>query len=262
MSNTGNTEWHAVVLAAGRGPDDSMARAFSMSHKCMIEIAGETMLSRVVSTLDAHSSIGSISVVTDEPAAAKSALGAKITDVELLRADATAAASAHAAATRAGFERPVLITTADHVLLSAQILDHFLEATIRSDADLTAGLASAETILAAYPQAKRTFLRFGPDRVSGCNLFGLTTDRALAALEFWQRLEQDRKSPVKLVRAFGLVPLIRYLTGTLDLQSAFSLASGRLGLKAVPVLLPFANAAIDVDKPADKELVEQILGPD
>jgi hypothetical protein len=40
---------------------------------------------------------------------------------------------------------------------------------------------------------------------------------------------------------------------------AFGYMSKRLGLKVAPVFLPFAEAAIDVDKPSDHALAERIL---
>ena len=42
-------------------------------------------------------------------------------------------------------------------------------------------------------------------------------------------------------------------------MGAFDYAAGRIGITAAPVLLPFAEAAIDVDKHADLVLVESIL---
>jgi len=83
--------------------------------------------------------------------------------------------------------------------------------------------------------------------------------RALAALDFWHYLEPVRKKPWRLARAFGLVPLIRFATRTLTLEEAFASASRRLKLSVRPILLPFPEAAIDVDKPADKELAEKVL---
>jgi hypothetical protein len=56
-----------------------------------------------------------------------------------------------------------------------------------------------------------------------------------------------------------VAPLIRYGLGRLDLETAFRLGSQRLGLDARPVIMPFAEAAIDVDKPDDKALCEIIL---
>jgi len=87
----------------------------------------------------------------------------------------------------------------------------------------------------------------------------LTSKRALSALTFWHHLEGVRKRPWRLIGAFGLHALLRFATGTLTLDSAFAVASRRLDLTARPVLMPFAEAAVDVDKPEDKELAERIF---
>jgi hypothetical protein len=52
---------------------------------------------------------------------------------------------------------------------------------------------------------------------------------------------------------------LRYGFGRVDLETAFRLGSRRLGLDARPVLMPFAEAAIDVDKPDDKVLCDEIF---
>jgi GTP:adenosylcobinamide-phosphate guanylyltransferase len=251
--------WTALVLAAGRGPADPMARAHGVSHKCLIDVAGMPMLARVLATLRAHPAIGRIGVSIEDEALVRQAVGRLPDDVFVIASQATAAASAAAALKGTALDHPVLLTTADHVLLDAAMLDHFIATSLAADDDLTVGLARAETILAAYPATRRTFLRFGPDRVSGCNLFGLMTPRAARAIDFWQSVERNRKRPWRLIAAFGALPLLRYGLGRLDLETAFRLGSRRLGLDASPVIMPFAEAAIDVDKPDDKALCEIIL---
>ncbi|QIG46531.1 NTP transferase domain-containing protein [Nordella sp. HKS 07] len=250
--------WNVVVLAAGRGPDDPMAKAYRVTHKCLVEVGGEKMLARVVRTLDAHPAVKSIGVVIETRELLVEALGPLAGKVSFLSPQESAARSA-LAAVKGDPQFPWLITTGDHPLLTTDMLDYFFTEAAGYDADLSAGLASAETILARFPEAKRTFLKFGRDRVSGCNLFALTSDRALAALAFWHDLEKNRKKPWRLIGAFGPVALLRFATGMLTLESAFALASRRLRLTARPVLMPFAEAAVDVDKPEDKELAEKIL---
>lgn len=250
--------WNVLVLAAGRGPDDPMAKAYRVTHKCLVEVGGEKMLARVVRTLAAHPDIKSISVVIETRQLLEEALGPLSGKVAFLPPQESAARSA-LAVVKGNPHFPWLITTGDHPLLTAEMLGYFLTKATSCEADLSAGLASAETILARFPEAKRTFLRFGRDRVSGCNLFALTSERALTALAFWHDLEKIRKKPWRLVGAFGPTALLRFATGMLTLDSAFALASRRLGLIAKPVLMPFAEAAVDVDKPEDKELAEKIL---
>jgi CTP:molybdopterin cytidylyltransferase MocA len=250
--------WNVLVLAAGRGPDDPMAKAYKVTHKCLVEIGGEPMLKRVVRTLHSSPDISSVSVSIEEHKVLTGALGASASDVRYLQSAESAARSALAAIPQDG-EFPWLITTGDHPLLTLEMLNHFLKDAAHSDADLCVGLATAETILGRFPEARRTYLRFGSDRVSGCNLFALRSPRARKALAFWHDLEKVRKQPWRLVGAFGPLALLRFVIGGLSLEGAFALASRRLGLTARPVLMPFAEAAVDVDKPEDKELADKIL---
>ena len=68
-----------------------------------------------------------------------------------------------------------------------------------------------------------------------------------------------RKEPVKLARKLGWRVLFKYLFGRLSLSGAFDYASSILDIKADAINIPIAEAAIDVDKPSDKVLVEAIL---
>lgn len=250
--------WNVLVLAAGRGPDDPMAKAYQVTHKCLVEIAGEPMLARVTRTLLSLPAIRSITISIETRELLDEALGPLSRQVKFLTPQESAARSALAAVVE-NPQFPWLITTGDHPLLTKDMLQHFLAEATGSGADLCVGLATAETILTRFPEAKRTFLTFGRDRVSGCNLFALTSERARNALAFWHHLESVRKRPWRLIGAFGPLALLRFTTGTLTLDSAFALASHRLGLTARPVLMPFAEAAVDVDKPEDKELAERIF---
>jgi GTP:adenosylcobinamide-phosphate guanylyltransferase len=251
------SRWQVLVLAAGRGPEDPMARAYGVSHKCLVPIGGIPMLRRVVDTLLSSPQIAGVRIAIDDKAIVVEALGERARHVEIIAAKESAARSAAFALADARF--PQLVTTGDHPLLTHAMLAYFLEASEASGADLTAGLASRHTIEAAFPGAQRTYLRFSDVAVSGCNLFGLTDARARAALDVWHFLEEVRKKPWRLAAAFGPLTLARYLSGRLTLDGAFAAASRRLGINAKPILMPFAEAAVDVDKPADKELAERIL---
>jgi GTP:adenosylcobinamide-phosphate guanylyltransferase len=234
-----------------------MAKAFGVTHKCLVEIGGKPMLKRVVETLEASPAVASVSISIESQELLDAALGTGARNIHFVASKESAARSTLAALPEEG-PFPWLITTGDHPLLTLEMLQHFLDQATGSGADLCAGLARAETILARFPEARRTYLKFGPDRVSGCNLFALTSPRARKAVAFWHDLEKVRKQPWRLIGAFGLVALLRFATGTLTLDSAFALASRRLDLLARPVLMPFAEAAVDVDKPDDKELAERI----
>ena len=90
-------------------------------------------------------------------------------------------------------------------------------------------------------------------------MFYIGSSNGLKAIEFWQSVQHLRKNPVKLARKIGLGVGFKYLIGRLSLRGAFDYAANRIGITASPVLLPFAEAAIDVDKPSDLEVVNAIL---
>ena len=251
-------KWRAIILAAGRGPNDPMAKAYGVSHKCALPVAGVPMLKRVVDALRASHSIDSISVSIENLEVLQKAVAEKNSTLKLVQSENSAPQSA-IAAIKADPDFPILITTADHALLTADMVDYFCEQAASNGADFSAGLARAEVILASYPQSIRTFFKFGKDRVSGCNLYALHNEKGLRILEKWEYLETVRKKPWRLVAAFGPLALIRFLLGTLSLDGVFKIVSNRLKLSIKPVLMPFAEAAIDVDKPSDLELAETIL---
>jgi CTP:molybdopterin cytidylyltransferase MocA len=53
--------------------------------------------------------------------------------------------------------------------------------------------------------------------------------------------------------------LLRFLLGALSLEAAMRRLSRIIGATVCAVEMPFAEAAIDVDKPADLTLAERIL---
>lgn len=253
---TGN--WHALVLAAGRGENDPMAKARNVSHKATLPVGGIAMLDRVLDTLRQSRSIGAVTICIEDREIVRQRLTDAGKPVRFCQSASSAPASV-LAAIRENPHYPLLVTTADHPLLTPAMVDYFCTMAEANEADLSVGLATAETILQAYPQSLRTFFKLGRDRVSGCNLFALTRERASLLVERWQELDKQRKKPWKLVAAFGPIALLRFATGWVNLNSAFRLVSKRLGISARPILMPFAEAAIDVDKPADLELAEAIL---
>jgi GTP:adenosylcobinamide-phosphate guanylyltransferase len=245
--------WRCVILAAGRGADDPMAKAFGVAHKCTIDIAGKPMLHWVLEALRQTTIIKPYVIVIDDVSVV-----AATVDVDIISAENSAPASAIAAINHVG-QFPVLITTGDHPLLTPAMINHMLQDAEVSEADVLVGLATAETINASYPETKRTYFKLGGTRVSGCNLFVVKSRAGMKLLESWQHLERNRKQPWKLVAAFGVLPILWFALGMLTPERAFGHISRKLGITVVPTFLPYAEAAIDVDKPSDHALAEAIL---
>lgn len=252
-----------LVLAADRGPDDPVSRAAGVAHKCLAPVAGKAMLERVVAALAASAQVGRIAVSLRDTAVLDQApaLAPLEQAGRLLVVQAAGSPSRSVLQAVAELEDPypLLVTTADHALLTTEMVDHFCTASRASGAAVTAGLTASAELLARYPQSKRTYLAFKDERYSGSNLFALMNPAALALPELWLRVEQQRKQPWRIAAVFGPGLLLGYLLRRFSLDEAMARVSARLGVGVAAVKMPFAEAAIDVDKPEDLTLVEEIL---
>jgi GTP:adenosylcobinamide-phosphate guanylyltransferase len=238
-----------------------VARHAGQSHKALVRVGGVPMLIRVLRALRQSRSIGGIAlcVEVDAPVAgAAPELDALLAGGAVTRIDAAASPSQSVLRALATLPPPLLITTADHPLLSAAMVDHFC-AAVPAEADAAVAVVRASLLEASYPDAIRTYYRFAGEGYSGCNLFLLQSPGARRVVELWTRLERHRKRPWRLIADVGPVALLRFLLGRLDLAGAMRQLSARAGAKVRAVELPFAEAAIDVDKPADLALAERIV---
>ena len=250
-------EYTTLVLAGRRGPKDDLAEATGSSHRALLDVCGVPMLLRVIRTLRASPSVGSISVSIDDETALDDV--PELEDVALHQSLSSPSRSVLDFLESRPAGDPVLIVTADHALLTPEMVEHFAAASSASDADVLVALVEEKRLRDAYPETTRTYLRFRREGFSGANLFAFKGERARRAAAFWVRAEQFRKQPWRLVSAFGPVALVLFLLRLLDLDAALERASRGIGATVRAVRMPFAEAAIDVDRKSDLELVTRIL---
>jgi GTP:adenosylcobinamide-phosphate guanylyltransferase len=253
-------EWTAIVLAGQRPGEGGFAAAHGVVAKALIPAGGEPMLGRVARTLLASPSIGRIVVLAQEAKALLTGgLGWMASEPRIATAEAGDGISA-SVGRLAGTEAapwPVLVTTADHPLLRPEMIETFIAAS--AGADSTFAMVERSIVERVHPETKRTWLKAADGHYSGANLFALMTPASKAGTDFWARAEKDRKRALKLLSFLGPSMFLRAVTRTISLQEAAERAGRKMGFRLRAIPLPFAEAAIDVDKPADLELVERIL---
>jgi len=247
-------QWTALVLAGQRPGIDALAHHFGQEFKARVGIAGKPMLARVLDTLRAAPGIGGIVVLAQDPRVLD---GIDAQRVTFVASNAGISSSIRAVAGGEAAPWPVMVTTGDHPLLSPDMVSTFLAQA--QGCDLAVAMVERAVLLRDYPENRRTWLKFRDGWWSGANLFALNTPACAAALDLWAGAEQDRKQAWKLFRHFGPGLALRALTRSIGLSDGLARAGRRLGLEARLVALPFAEAAIDVDKPADHALAEAIL---
>ena len=253
----------AIILAADRDPEDPVAQSAAVICKALTPVFGREMVLRVLDALaeadeiDKRFLAGPAMIAVEQ----NSELSGLVNSgrVKWFAPQDTPSTSAFNVLQSLPEDIPVLVTTADHALLTADMVDHFCRAARASGCDVLAGVAEYGVIRKAVPGTRRTVTQLKDGGYCGCNLFAFMTPQSRKAADFWRKVEKERKKPLRIIKVMGWMAVIRYLLGRLSLEQALAGLSQRMGLQVGVVRMPFAEAAIDVDKVEDLLLVESIL---
>lgn len=252
-----------AILLAGRrnGSTDPLAADAGVTHKCLVPVAGQAMLLHVVEALVANRRIGEIRVVIEDPAllASLPSLRGLLHSGRLIGVEARPNLVDSVLAGAEGAAFPLLITTADNVLLTPDAIDEMLDGCAAHGADAAVAFTRRASVLAAHPQGQRKFYDFADDSYSNCNTYWLRDRAALKAAETFRSSGQFVKHPLRIVGAFGLLNLIRFRYGIGTLDQAFARFSRRLRLTIGAVILSDGAVAIDVDNSRSHGVASQLL---
>jgi CTP:molybdopterin cytidylyltransferase MocA len=252
----------AIVLAADRGRDDPVAAAAGVAAKCLTPIAGVPMVVRVIHALQESECVDAIllcgptaELLQTSPELRQMVDGKRVRWMGPLGTPTASAAAALGAFPEA---QPVLLTTGDHPLLRPDMVRHFLDQASAGGFDVAVALAPHGLVQHAYPRTRRTALKFSDGHYCGCNLFAFLTPRGRGMVPLWKKVEDHRKQPIRVVGLVGWVAMLLYALGILSLAGAMRRISRQTGLAAGAVIMPFPEAAIDVDSRADLDLAREI----
>ncbi|MBO9712274.1 NTP transferase domain-containing protein [Sphingomonas sp.] len=253
----------ALVLAASRGNQDPLAQAGGVSHKCFIDIAGEPMLRRVVKAVADSGRVKRIIVQiepesTEEAKAILAPLGLEAITV-YTPSGSSIGTSVGAVAETFPDALPLVITTGDNALHTAEMFKYFCDHLDDLKVDAGLGLTPARYVLEKYPEGNRAFHRFADGQFSSCNLYALLTPHGFEAAKVFNSGGQFGKKPKRLIGAFGLVAFLVYKSRLTKLNTFLRFLSGVLKVKTAPVVMPFAEGPIDVDRMVDWELANRIV---
>jgi len=257
-------QFTAVVLAADRTAHDPVAGVTGVACKAIAPVSGTPMIIRVLDALEASGRVDAIivcgppeHVIPGCPELEQRIKSGRVMWIPNLDSPSRSADSALA---RIDLSTPVLLTTADHALLTPSIVQHFLSKSQMAGADATVGVVKHEDVMAAFPGAKRTVIRLRDGGLCGCNLYAFLNPRGRGLVSFWQRAEDLRKKPWLLIgQVFGPMLVLSYVFRLLTIDRGLRAVSAKTGIKVMPVFLPFPQAGVDVDKVEDLRLVESVL---
>jgi GTP:adenosylcobinamide-phosphate guanylyltransferase len=246
----------AVVLAGSRPGKDPFAESYGTDLKALIPVGGKPMVQRPVDALLASPNFEVIRVLAQQPDRIREVLP---DDPRILvePSGETIAATLEKMCVDPNVRWPMLVTTADHALLTPAMIADFLAKS--AGADVAIGVVGEDALIKRLPQTKRTWLRFRGGAYSGANLFLLGGPKIRSTLELWRSNEQNRKKAWRMLLTVGLFAGVGALLRLRTLQQTLDTVGRKLNLRIRAVELSDPLAAVDVDKPADHELVTAIL---
>jgi GTP:adenosylcobinamide-phosphate guanylyltransferase len=249
-------KYDAVVLAGSRPGRDPFAEQFGTDIKALIGVRGEPMVRRPLRALLASARIGRVVILSQTPDRISDVVP-KDPRMTFRQSSGTIAETMLTLCGDPDTRWPLIVTTADHALLDPATIDEFC--THSAAADLAIGVVERAVLMGRFPKAERTWLKFRGGAYTGANLFALGSPRVASAIELWRSVEQDRKKGWRLVASLGPALLIGAMLRLLSIDDVLARVGRKLQLtiKAVPLTNPVAG--VDVDKPADHRLVEDIL---
>ncbi len=243
------------------GTLDPLAAKAGVSQKAVVPVHGVPMIERVVRQVAACEHVGAIRIVAHEPdeIAALPSVAALIEEGRLSFAEGQYNIVDSVFSGADGAQFPLLITTADNCLVTPEGYSEFIEKCFAHQAEGAAGLARKEQVQIADPIGQKRFYTFKDGEFSNCNMYWLGSKQALSAAEIMREGGQFVKFPSRIIKAFGLMNLIRFRLGTGSKEKLFAQISKKFGFKLVPIELSDGHYAIDVDNQRTFEVTEKIL---
>ena len=249
-----------VFITAGYNPDeqDRVSAAAGVAHKSLVPLVGMPMAWHVVQALAESDRIGEIVVVGLEPDEID--FGVQLHHVPN-QPNLWASQNAGLRKLRDlnPNDRYILALSADIALLTGHIVDSFIEACEPFEHDVYWGIVRKEVMLTAFPDSKRTYLPLREGSFCSSDLY---LGRLSAGFHIQERIRyfiDNRKNVLAQVWKLGLPTMVKFLLRRLSIADILDIAYRIAGVRGGPVVLPLAEAGMDVDKPEQLVQVREYL---
>lgn len=241
---------HAIILAGG-GKSDAFALQHGAANKALIHINGKPMFEYIFNAITNSRRIEDVVIVGPEAEFA----GYARTGVTVLpdSGDITDNCLVGIRSLPQDGRRVVLVTS-DIPLVTADIMDKYLDEVAPLEGDLFYPLISREVNEARFPGMKRTYAKLKDGVFTGGNVMVLDPRIAEPIAGTVKRLVAKRKNVLAMGAIAGPITLLRLATGNLSIAQAEKRISQIFRCRCVVVRCEFAEIGTDVDKESDLAL--------
>jgi len=249
---------NAIVLA-GRKKDGILEKEFDVPTKALIPFNGKPMISYVIDAIKGTPNIGKIIAIGPENAL--SPLFSSDDRIEILDDRGGILENIEAGITylKPKEEDFILIITSDIPLVTSEMINYFINVSLKYDADFFYPILKKEICEEKFPNTRRTYGTVKEGTFTGGNFFLVRAYAFMEAKEFLKKAINYRKKPWKLSKLLGFKLLVRFFTKKITISEVENKAYELLGYKGKAIEMPYPEIGIDVDKESDYILVREKL---
>ncbi len=250
-----------VFITAGYDPDkaDPLLAMAGVDHKSLVPVAGKPMIWHVVRAFVESGRVGEIVIIGLGP---EHGLDFGVA-VHYVPNQPSLWASQNAGVRRLReinpADRMIIGTTADIPLITGEIVDHFIDQCQPYDRGLYWGIVPEAVMVRGFPDSKRSYLPLREGRFCSGDLYLGKLSTAEKIQEKMRGFIENRKSVVRQLLLLGPGVILRFIFRRLSIDDLLGVVQRTFGITGGPVILPFAEAGMDVDKPFQWEQVKDYL---
>lgn len=251
----------SVIIAGGNPKQDDLLYPLTGDiPKALLQISGKPMIQWVVDALDESKTINRIVIVgldsncgvqSEKPLSFSPDQGSMLDNI---RGGIKEVSDINPQAEYA------LLLSADIPGITGEMVDWTVNTALETNDDLYYSIVTREVMESLFPGSKRSFVRLKDHDVCGgdMNLFriSLVTGRD----DLWNKLIASRKNAFKQASLVGFDTLLFLLLRQLTLEQLVKTVTRRFSISGRAVLSPYAEVAMDVDKPFQFDILNTYLG--
>jgi CTP:molybdopterin cytidylyltransferase MocA len=250
-----------VFIAAGGipGPRDPLYAEAKGGPKTMIDVAGKPMVQWVIDAVNASPSIGRIVVVGLEESSGLTSRKPLFFHPDHGSFFANVLAGINQLSSLESGADFGLEISGDIPGIRPEMVEWLAAEAASLALDVHYVVLNREVAEARFPGSGRTFIRFRDGYFCGGSAHAIALHKEIPLLPLWKRLGRARKNPFRMAVVIGPRILFSFLFRRLTVAEVISVFGRRFRITGRPLFSPYAELAMDIDKPHHLELLRRHL---
>jgi len=156
-------------------------------------------------------------------------------------------------------ETHAIVATSDIPALRFETVDWLACQCLDLDQDIYYTLIERSAMEDQFPGVKRDYIHLKDMQVCGGYMHCLRLQAAVDESPLWKRLSDSRKGPFRQASILGYDAMLFMMLRRLSLKAAETAICKRLGVQGKGVLCPYPEAGMNVERPAQLEIMREYL---